>query len=201
MRITSGMARGISLLAPKGGLTRPATDAARQAVFSSLGDGIAGARVLDLFAGTGAYGLEALSRGAISATFVESNAAAFEALKKNISAVSASISAFNKGFAANAIKLDCFKAPPVLKDNNFDFVFADPPYDMLRRESTLFKIMEMLCRILPSIAVLEAPAEFSLPEGHFSETVGGKFAFKILKRLGKNTRGKPAQLIFKIEKK
>ena len=77
MRITSGFARGISLDAPKGDTTRPATDAARQAIFSSLGEAVVGAQVLDMFAGTGSYGLEAASRGAKSAVFVEKSPAAF----------------------------------------------------------------------------------------------------------------------------
>ena len=64
MRITAGYARGILLNSPKGETTRPATDAARLAIFSSLGDLVENACVLDIFAGTGSYGLEAASRGA-----------------------------------------------------------------------------------------------------------------------------------------
>ena len=71
MRITGGLARSIPLILPKGDAVRPATDALRQAVFSSLAARVAGARFLDLFAGSGAYGLEALSRGASSGVFVE----------------------------------------------------------------------------------------------------------------------------------
>ena len=71
MRITGGKARGIPLASPKGDATRPATDQLREAVFSSLGARIEGAQVADLFAGTGAYGLEAMSRGAIGGIFVE----------------------------------------------------------------------------------------------------------------------------------
>src|SRR5258708_32993696 len=71
MRISGGIARGITLATPKGDATRPATDGMRQAVFSSLGASVVGARFLDLFAGSGAYGLEALSPGAASGVFVE----------------------------------------------------------------------------------------------------------------------------------
>ena len=85
MRITSGNARGIWLNSPKGDSTRPATDAARQAIFSSIGDAIIGSRVLDIFAGTGAYGLEAASRGASEILFVESDKKALDALKSNVS--------------------------------------------------------------------------------------------------------------------
>ena len=80
MRITGGRAGGIPLKAPKGNHTRPATDRLRESVFSSLGASIEGCKVADLFAGTGSYGLEALSRGAASSTFFESDHAALNLL-------------------------------------------------------------------------------------------------------------------------
>ncbi|MCB0386966.1 MAG: RsmD family RNA methyltransferase, partial [Bdellovibrionales bacterium] len=83
MRITGGRARGIPLIAPTGQGTRPATDRMREAVFSSLGPLVEGSRCLDLFAGTGAYGLEALSRGATAVSFVENDTKALRALKTN----------------------------------------------------------------------------------------------------------------------
>ena len=70
MRICGGAARGITLRVPKGDLVRPATDGMRQSLFSSLGARVPDARVLDLFAGSGAYGLEAVSRGARAGMFV-----------------------------------------------------------------------------------------------------------------------------------
>ena len=84
MRITSGLARGILLDVPRTDAVRPATDAARQAIFSSLGSAVEGASVLDLFAGTGSYGLEAASRGAAAATFAETDRLALAALRRNI---------------------------------------------------------------------------------------------------------------------
>ncbi len=87
MRITGGRARGIPLHAPRGRETRPATDQLREAVFSSLGPRVEGARVADLFAGTGSYGLEALSRGATSGCFVENNRQALVCLRANLAAV------------------------------------------------------------------------------------------------------------------
>ena len=71
MRITGGAARGIPLRAPKGSQTRPATDRMREAIFSRLGHRVSQARVADLYAGTGSYGLEALSRGATQVHFFE----------------------------------------------------------------------------------------------------------------------------------
>src|SRR5436190_17400994 len=91
MRITGGQARGIPLTLPKGDAVRPATDAMRQAVFSSLAARVAGARFLDLFAGSGAYGLEALSRGAAGGTFVEKDARTAEFIHRNIAAVCKSL--------------------------------------------------------------------------------------------------------------
>src|SRR3954470_14415206 len=91
MRISGGIARGITLAVPKGGQVRPATDGLRQAVFSSLGERVVAARFLDLFAGSGAYGLEALSRGAAGGVFVEQNHRATACLRENISAVCKSL--------------------------------------------------------------------------------------------------------------
>src|SRR5688572_19711372 len=91
MRISGGKARGIPLSVPKGDAVRPATDGMRQAVFSSLGERVVGARFLDLFAGSGAYGLEALSRGASGGVFVEQNAKAANCVRRNIAAVCKSL--------------------------------------------------------------------------------------------------------------
>lgn len=91
MRITGGRARGINLQSPQKGDTRPATDYLREAVFASLGPSVVGdARVLDCFAGTGAYALEAMSRGAASATLVEQNAGAVRCIRQNAQAVAKS---------------------------------------------------------------------------------------------------------------
>src|SRR5947199_1862085 len=91
MRISGGIARGIPLSVPKGDRVRPATDGMRQAVFSSLGERVVGARFLDLFAGSGAYGLEAMSRGASGGSFVEQNAKAAACIRQNIAAVGKSL--------------------------------------------------------------------------------------------------------------
>ena len=87
MRISGGVARGIPLVVPKGDAVRPATDGMRQAVFSSLGARVPGAHFLDLFAGSGSYGLEALSRGAAGGIFVEKNVKAAACVRQNIAVV------------------------------------------------------------------------------------------------------------------
>ena len=87
MRITGGKARGINLTTGRAAHVRPATDRMREAVFSSLGKAVESASVLDLFAGSGSYGMEALSRGAGSALFVEKHPQAVDALQRNLDAV------------------------------------------------------------------------------------------------------------------
>ncbi len=86
MRVVAGAFKGRRLQAPRGGRTRPTADRVREALFSMLGD-VSGAAVLDLYAGSGALGIEALSRGAGSATFVERDQQAVAALRRNLAAV------------------------------------------------------------------------------------------------------------------
>ncbi|MBO7521799.1 MAG: RsmD family RNA methyltransferase [Opitutales bacterium] len=182
MRITSGIARGIVLKSPKGDATRPATDAARQAVFSSLAHEVAGARVLDLFAGTGSYGLEALSRGAKSAVFVEKNRGAYACLSDNIS----SVKKCAPEIEARAVLADCFSLSPEKLGGSFDMIFADAPYPLLQKNpEEIFGIFARLASD-STIVVLEAPADFEPPQNS---------RFDILKRLGKNSKGKPSQLV------
>jgi len=122
MRIVAGSAKG-TRLAPVPPGTRPVSDRAREGVFSSLGDRVAGARVLDLFAGTGALGIEALSRGASGATFVERSRAAAQAITKNLE-----LTHLQDG--ASLITTDVaayLRTPPPAA---FDLVFCDPPYEM-----------------------------------------------------------------------
>ncbi len=117
MRIIAGSAGGIPLRLPKHDI-RPTMEKIRGAIFSSLGDRIIGARVLDLFAGSGAFGLEALSRGAANGTFVDHHRDAIAAIQAN----------FEKTKLRGAlVRLDAFG---FLKSNReqFDLVFADPPY-------------------------------------------------------------------------
>jgi 16S rRNA (guanine966-N2)-methyltransferase len=101
---------------------RPTADRVREAIFDILGSLTEGARVLDLFAGTGALGLEALSRGAISAVLVESDPRTFAVLCRNVRDLGAA--------AAETLPMDCRAALRVLRrrDSRFDLVFLDPPY-------------------------------------------------------------------------
>ena len=125
MRIVAGKFRGASLDAPKGLATRPTSDRVRQALFNVLEHGPArfdfdGARVLDLFAGTGALALEALSRGARYAVFIEEDAAARGAIRRNVEALG--LTGVTKIWRRDATKLGPAGTLP------FDLVFCDPPY-------------------------------------------------------------------------
>lgn len=130
MRITGGRARGIPLVSPKGQQVRPAMDRVRQAVFSSLGPRVEGARFLDLFAGSGSYGLEALSRGATEGVFVEQDRRALESLRDNLARVCAS---------AGRQPSECRIVPSEVvrwvrqASGKFDLVFIDPPYEGIER--------------------------------------------------------------------
>jgi 16S rRNA (guanine966-N2)-methyltransferase len=119
MRVIAGSARGVRL-APVPGGTRPLADRAREGLFSSLGDAVPGAVVLDLFAGTGAVGIEALSRGAARVVFVDSSLDAVRAIRENLDRTK-----FSK--RAGVIRRDAARA---LRSDlgRFDLVFLDPPY-------------------------------------------------------------------------
>ncbi len=124
MRVIAGSAGGIPLKVPQGD-TRPTTDRVREALFSALGDVVEGARVLDLFAGSGALGIEALSRGAASALFVEGNRAAADILRGNLTKTRLG--------GGSVRQMDVFRAlDDLVRDGQvFDLVFSDPPYTRL----------------------------------------------------------------------
>ncbi|MBX7212335.1 MAG: 16S rRNA (guanine(966)-N(2))-methyltransferase RsmD [Verrucomicrobiaceae bacterium] len=121
MRIIAGKAGGIPVKVPKAG-TRPTTDRVRQAVFSMIGETVVGARVLDLFAGSGALGLEALSRGALSAVFVERHPAACKVIHENIARTRLTDARVQQGEVSRVLQ------SLARQGERFDLVFADPPY-------------------------------------------------------------------------
>jgi 16S rRNA (guanine966-N2)-methyltransferase len=122
VRVVAGEFKGRRLHAPRGAGTRPTADRVREALFSILGD-VSGARVLDLYAGSGALGIEALSRGAESAVFVERDRRALAALRRNLNAVGADAEVRSE----DALR---FILHP---EGVFDLVFCDPPYDEASR--------------------------------------------------------------------
>lgn len=126
MRVIAGRLGGRRLLSPRGGDTRPTADRVREALFSSLGD-LTGALVCDLYAGTGALGIEALSRGARRAVFVESARPALAVLRENLASL-------GLGDAARVVPLPVERALELLRDDApFDLALLDPPYAALAK--------------------------------------------------------------------
>jgi len=168
MRITGGQARGIPIQAPKRGV-RPATDYLREAVFSSLGpDRVQGARVLDCFAGTGAYGLEALSRGADHATFIESDRAALACLQSNTAAVAKALQT-DPAAITDHWRGDFFRAIDHGRES-FGLIFVDPPYALWeeRGADILAALLNRLADDPETRLIAEAPGAWSpdLPDGY-----------------------------------
>jgi 16S rRNA (guanine(966)-N(2))-methyltransferase RsmD len=137
MRVIAGTWGGRRLKAPPGDATRPTSDRVREALFSVLGDRVAGADVLDLFAGSGALGIEALSRGAASATFVDTAPAAIRALRANLEALGGERSGDERAARGRTEvrRQDAgrFLAGASAGAREYDLVFLDPPYRLARR--------------------------------------------------------------------
>jgi 16S rRNA (guanine966-N2)-methyltransferase len=123
MRVIAGHLGGRRLQAPRGRVTRPTSDRVREALFAMLGE-LEGARVLDLFAGTGALGIEALSRGAHSAVFVERDAGAANVLRRNLAELGID------SHSAEVRRLDALAALQRARahEETYDLLFIDPPY-------------------------------------------------------------------------
>jgi 16S rRNA (guanine966-N2)-methyltransferase len=159
----------------------------RQAVFSSLAARVPGATFLDLFAGSGAYGLEALSRGAERGTFVEKNAKAAACLRQNIAAVCKSLKRDERGL--KVLQGDVLEWTLSAVDVVPDLVFIDPPYEII--EEVAPKIFARLSEVLKleadPVIVFETPGEIALkPEG-----------WTCVKRLGGSSARQPAVTFFR----
>jgi 16S rRNA (guanine966-N2)-methyltransferase len=132
MRVIAGSAGGIRLDAPKTGV-RPTMDRVKAAIFSSLGEEVIGARVLDLFAGSGALGIEALSRGAASALFVEENSAAIAAIERNLARTK---------MEGRVRKQDVFAFLHSAQTREpFGIIFADPPYEKTKAGAEFTRLL------------------------------------------------------------
>ncbi len=137
MRIIAGTARSRRLVGPPGETTRPMTDRMRESLFSSLAALIPGSVIVDLFAGTGSMGLEALSRGAAEVTFVERDRAALRALQTNIETV---------GLESRVLSGDVERFLD-RGQGRFDLAFVDPPYAL-----PLASLVEMMKKLSPLLA-------------------------------------------------
>jgi 16S rRNA (guanine966-N2)-methyltransferase len=154
MRIIAGEWRGRPLKAPPGAATRPTSDRVREALFSILAARIPGSRVLDLFAGSGALGLEALSRGAKSAAFVDDAAPAIRAIAANLKAF---------GADAEVHKADALRFLDAARRDRaqYDLVFLDPPYRLAERLAPA--LSEALPAVLAPGAVAVAESDRRAP--------------------------------------
>jgi 16S rRNA (guanine966-N2)-methyltransferase len=152
VRVVAGVARGRRLVAPPGTDVRPTTDRVREAIFNALTSlrAVRGATVVDLFAGSGALGIEALSRGAAAVTFVERDAAALRAIRTNLEGTGLA------GPAATVVRADAVRwldgAAP------FDLALLDPPY-------AFDGWPDLLARLPAGVAVVESDREVDLGDG------------------------------------
>jgi 16S rRNA (guanine966-N2)-methyltransferase len=152
VRVIAGELRGRKLVAPAGAGTRPTADRVREALFSILGD-IGGARVLDLYAGSGALGIEALSRGAREAAFVDSSREAVAAIRENLEKLGIEGSVHRRDALA---WLAAAQGTPA-----FDLVFVDPPYDSALLNAPL--LAEQLPPVLSPDAVIVTESDKRSP--------------------------------------
>jgi 16S rRNA (guanine966-N2)-methyltransferase len=186
MRIVSGRWRGRAIRAPEGASTRPTSDRARQAVFNILehapwSPGLEDKRVIDLFAGSGALGLEALSRGAAFCLFVERG-------EPSLSAIRANAQAFGAGAGARVLRQDASRLgmrPP--GEAPFDVAFLDPPYGQGLGEQALAGLRDGGWLAPDALAVLERGADEagSAPDGYevLDERRYGAAKLSFLRRL------------------
>lgn len=157
MQVITGSAKGIKLMVPH--KARPISDRAKTSIFDVIGPDIVDKRVLDLYAGSGALGIEALSRGARSCTFVDSNKFAAKDIETNLEKTNLA----EKAEVRNQRALKFLSDTP---DESYDIVFADPPYEFYERASRIERIMDSVTRIAPpgGALVLKHPWKLELPE-------------------------------------
>jgi 16S rRNA (guanine966-N2)-methyltransferase len=155
MRIVAGKWAGRDLVSPSDRRVRPTAEAVRDVWMRALAEDLEGARVLDLFAGTGALGLEALSRGARSADFVETRPGSLHALKANVAA-------FRLRDRARIFKKDALAFASAQQPGRYDIAFADPPYGSRMLDRLIESWRE---RGFSGVLAVEHAADHPLPEG------------------------------------
>lgn len=161
MRILKGRWAGRDLVSP-GGRVRPTSEAVRDAALSWVEEGLTGARVLDLFAGTGALGLEAVSRGAKTADFVESHGAALHALKANVAA-------FRLRKRCRIFKKDVFHFLERVEPGAYEVALADPPYTSSMARRVVERWMEVR---FADLLLVETARDAELPPGGERRVIG-----------------------------
>lgn len=174
MRVITGTAKGTKLQTPEGQTTRPTSERAKEALFSMIQFEIEGRRVLDLFAGSGQLGIEALSRGALSATFIDSSKAAIQAVRANLKKTEFDNAVVYAGDALAFLRGGA--------TGKYDLVFLDPPYAL----GLVPQALELLCKkqlLLPGALLL---CETGASEDVFgkAEALAGSFTVRSLKKYG-----------------
>ena len=151
MRVISGTVGGVRLMTPEGMATRPTIERVKEAIFSSVQFELPGMRVLDLFAGTGQMGIEALSRGAASCTFVDCRKEALAVVKENI----------RRTRMEGKSEVICMDFEKFLKStqNTYDLILLDPPYAEKFLENSLKIISEIDILAKDGIIITERPAD------------------------------------------
>ncbi len=169
MRVITGSARGVPLKAPKGMQTRPTMDQVKEALFSAIQFEVEGRRALDLFAGSGQLGIEALSRGAMSAVFVDRQKDACKIVEENLS----------KTKLADKARVVCADYLSFLATctEKFNLIFLDPPYVEIFLENALKKISEIDILSDSGIIICERPFEKPLADDFDGLTLAKNYRY------------------------
>lgn len=158
MRIIAGKYKGKNLFSPKGYTARPTSDMVRESIFNIIQSDVYGARVLDLFAGSGAMGIEALSRDAKEVTFCDKEKSSLDTVRKNLDAVGEAAKHIIKGDFETTIKS--------LEGMKYDIIFLDPPYSLLEEKKRTEKLFNGVAKLLEwdGLCVFEYETGRELPE-------------------------------------
>jgi 16S rRNA (guanine966-N2)-methyltransferase len=186
MRVIAGEAKGRRLRGPRGTETRPTSDKVKEALFSILGDRVKDARMLDLFAGAGGIGIEALSRGAKRVDFVESNEALADILEQNLTSCG-----FTGG--ADVHRMDAFRFIKQIRQP-YDLVFADPPYHTWHLKKLLPVLGRGAMMTPDGLTVVEHFQKIKLPTrtGHLETVRSYEYGDTILTLYRKQRLASPA---------
>jgi len=172
MRIIAGTYRGLRLKTLGGETLRPTSDQLRETLFNILGERVRGARFLDVFAGSGAVGLEALSRGASGVVFVERHRSASEVIRKNLLALGV-----HSGFRVMPSTAEAAVSRLAEDGDRFDFVFLDPPYVEIREYHATLRECARSSILMPGAVII---AEHSR-HCHLEERYGALARFRLLR--------------------
>jgi 16S rRNA (guanine966-N2)-methyltransferase len=167
MRVIAGFYKGVNLFGLEGHWLRPTSDRVRESIFSSLYDAIIGTKVLDLFAGTGSFGIEALSRGAAEATFVDQSPKAAQCIAKNLQKVKCHGRIFRMTEFA-------FIKMAAMNNYVYDIIFCDPPYEYQNFLSLLNEIKDAQLVAPFGYLIYESSSRTECPEINFLKIVKEK---------------------------